>query len=208
MILTDMIRSGLCICFLLLAAGGCKRSNPTATTSGSKALVKPAIQHAPKIEACSLLTMDEIHAIHGATIVDTKSSEGPGGSFLVSQCYYASAEPNLSVSLAITQPNPAFENSPRDYWNQTFGPYRLTGEKETEREGEGKGKEEEEKAIPPKKVDGVGEEAFWAGNRVGGALYVLKGNVFFRISVGGPGDESVKLEKSKQLAQKALSRLP
>jgi hypothetical protein len=54
----------------------------------------------------------------------------------------------------------------------------------------------------------VGEKAFWSGNRFGGALYVLKGDVFIRISVGGPDKEETKIEKSKRLAEKALGRLP
>jgi hypothetical protein len=42
---------------------------------------------------------------------------------------------------------------------------------------------------------------------MGGAIYVLKDNVFIRISVGGPESEESKIEKSKALAAKALSRL-
>jgi len=82
---------------------------------------------------------------------------------------------------------------------------------ETQREdGDEKSKkgEEEEKKNPLKKVEGVGEKAFWSGNRFGGALYVLKGDVFIRISVGGPDNEETKIEKSKGLAEKALGRLP
>ena len=60
---------------------------------------------------------------------------------------------------------------------------------------------------PPKKIGGIGEEAFWSGGRFGGALYVLKGDLFIRISVGGPDNEETKIEKSKTLAQKALDRL-
>ena len=66
---------------------------------------------------------------------------------------------------------------------------------------------EEEKSIPPKKIDGVGDEAFWIGNRVGGALYVLKKDAFIRISIGGPDNEESKIKKLKALAEKALPRL-
>jgi hypothetical protein len=169
-----------------------------------------------KIEACSLLTKEEVGAVQATTISDTKSSEGSDGVYLIAQCYYAATGPNLSVSLAVTQPDPKNPAalSPREHWKQTFGRFDNEKEaeiKEEEQRNEKKERgheEEEEKATPPKKIEGIGEEAFWAGNRVGGALYVLKGDVFIRISVGGPGDEQSKLEKSKQLAQKALSRLP
>jgi hypothetical protein len=38
-------------------------------------------------------------------------------------------------------------------------------------------------------------------------LYVLKGNEFIRVSVGGAGDEASKIDKSKKLAQMVLKRL-
>jgi len=38
-------------------------------------------------------------------------------------------------------------------------------------------------------------------------LYVLKGDAFISIGLGGTDDEDVKLKKSKVLAQKALQRL-
>jgi len=82
-------------------------------------------------------------------------------------------------------------------WQQMFDP-RKRAEKKDE-------KEETEKE--PEKVEGIGDEAFWTGNRVGGALYVLKGNSYFRISVGGAGDTADKIRKSKILAQSILGRL-
>jgi hypothetical protein len=45
------------------------------------------------------------------------------------------------------------------------------------------------------------------GSRVGGALYVLKGNAYVRVSVGGPADQANKIKRSKALAQKVLARL-
>ena len=95
---------------------------------------------------------------------------------------------------------------PKDFWRETFD----------EREFEGKGKrrerkkaerEEEEEGAPPEKVRGVGDEAYWTGSRIGGALYVLKGNSYLRISIGGPADQSTKMNKSKALAQKIVARM-
>ena len=68
------------------------------------------------------------------------------------------------------------------------------------------GGEELERKIPPKKIDGVGDEAYWSGNRFGGALYVLTKDVIIRVSVGGPNNEQTKIDKSKALAQKAIDR--
>jgi hypothetical protein len=67
--------------------------------------------------------------------------------------------------------------------------------------------EEEEHHAPLKKIDGVGEEAFWVGNRVGGAMYILKGNASIRLSIGGPDNEEEKIKKTRALAEKALARL-
>ena len=68
-----------------------------------------------------------------------------------------------------------------------------------EEEGEGKN--------PPRRIDGLGDAAFWTNNPVGGVLYVLKGEVFIRLSVGGPDKPEIKLAKSKALAEKVLPRL-
>jgi hypothetical protein len=61
--------------------------------------------------------------------------------------------------------------------------------------------------VPPQKISGVGDEAYWTASRVGGALYVLKGNTYLRISIGGSSDQASQTKKSKTLAQKALARL-
>jgi hypothetical protein len=101
--------------------------------------------------------------------------------------------------------------NPRDFWEQTF---EKTSRRERERDrekrnerGAAKDREEEEKGAAAQKVDGVGEEAFWMGNRVGGALYVLKHNSYIRVSIGGAGDQQTKIAKSKALARLALKRL-
>jgi hypothetical protein len=109
-------------------------------------------------------------------------------------------------------------HSPKQFWEETFGRDEAGGgEKEREREKareqakkdkpKAGGGEEEEGAAAPERVKGLGDEAFWIASRVGGALYVLKKDVFFRISVGGAGDEKTKLKKSKTLAQQALKRI-
>jgi hypothetical protein len=124
----------------------------------------------------------------------------------------------MSVSLAViqTDPNNPAYTSPRDYWKQIFNPANFapeesekdkTDKNEKNKKGE-KGEEEEEKRVPPRKIDGVGEEAYWSGSRVGGALYVLKTDFIVRVSVGGPDDEKTKIDKSKALAEKAIGRLP
>jgi hypothetical protein len=81
--------------------------------------------------------------------------------------------------------------TPREYWRKQFHPA------ERDREPDRRGR-----PIPD-----VGEEAYWTGNRFAGALYVLRGETFLRISVGGIRDEQARIEASKALALAALKRL-
>ena len=109
---------------------------------------------------------------------------------------------------------------PREQWFRLFhreGKREENAEEEREREREGKsergigseaGREEEEERLSvPKPVKGVGQEAFWVGNGVIGGLYVLKGDAYIRISIGGAETEAARIEKTKTLARSALKRL-
>jgi hypothetical protein len=194
------------LCSLLLGLIGCKKSSSSASP------VSATQESAPgKSDVCALITSQEIEAVQGSPVTETKSSSSSAGGLLVSQCYYATAGSNKSVSLALTQSDPASsaKRSPRAFWKETFG--RFEGEAKP-REGDEEKREslreqDEEKSTPPKKIEGLGDEAYWTANRVGGALYVLRNDASIRISVGGPDNEGGKLNKSKELAQKALQRL-
>jgi hypothetical protein len=185
---------------LLTALPGCQKSKTTA--AGSKRA---------KIGACGLITNEEAQAIQGSPIKDAKASEQSDGSFRVAQCFYSAETFNKSVSLAVTQSDPASPKArnPKDFWKETFGRYE--GEAKEEKGDEEKKKslreEDEEKGRPPKKIAGIGDAAYWTANRMGGALYVLKNDVFIRISVGGPESEEAQINRCKALAEKALSRL-
>lgn len=206
-----MIR--ISVCLLLI---GCNKvaqtqSSPKTVAEQTAAPSSPKARPHPPLDACALITNEEVGAIQSATILEAKSNETSDGVYLISQCYYAAREANMSVSFALTEPNrdnPAGAH-PREYWERTFD--RPEKEKMEEKEGKeetGKrgGREEEEEKLIPKKIEGVGEEAFWAGNRFGGALYVLNKDMILRISVGGPDKEEAKINRSKTLAEKAISR--
>ena len=206
------------LCFLLLAVTGCKRSTTTQLTEGSPAAASPANQQSSEayFDVCGLITKEQIEAVMGSPIKETKSSGSSNGAFRVSQCFYTATEFSKSVSLAVTQSDPSSKakRSPKEFWEETFGRYEGEAtehkgdkeKKESLRE-ERRGKGEEEEAVPPKKITGIGDEAFWTGNRFGGALYVLKQDTFIRISVGGPDKEETKIDKCKSLAQKAIGRM-
>lgn len=81
------------------------------------------------------------------------------------------------------------------------------GESDSESRGEPEGEADEagRKAQP---ISALGEEAYWVGGPISGALYVLQGELFLRISVGGIPNESIRIAKSKSLATAVLRRLP
>jgi hypothetical protein len=167
-----------------------------------------------KIDACSLLTSDDLKSVQGEPLKEAQRSDRRDSGFIVAQCYYALPTTSNSVVLNVTTAGDGQgATSPKKFWEDTFGAEDAKGgdrEKEREREQSKKAKpagEEDEEAAHPEKVNGLGEEAFWMASRVGGALYVLKKDVFFRISVGGAGDEKAKLKKSKTLAQQVLKRI-
>jgi hypothetical protein len=164
-----------------------------------------------KIDACSLLTKEEVAAVQGATVTEAKSSAQANGGFRTAQCFYTAKEFSKSVVLTVTQSDPDASDgrTPKSFWNDTFH-REGKSEKEEEEHEKQKGGEregEEEERAKPVKIEGVGDESFWTGARFGGALYALKKNFFIRISVGGGDTEQGKIDHSKALAVKALGRL-
>jgi len=152
-----------------------------------------------KIDACALLTSKEIESVQAEPLKETKPSGQFVAGLAVSQCYFALPTSSNSISLTVTQRGDGADaRDPQQFWKETF---------HSEKDRDKARNDEQEKAAHPQKIDGLGDEAFWIGNRVGGALYALKGNSYVRISVGGAGDQAAKIDKSKKLAQMVLKRL-
>ena len=175
----------------------------------------PAVTKA-KIDACSLLTGAEIQAVQGERLKETKPSDRQSAGFMTSLCYYELTTPSNSISLSITQSDGSKPGAIKEYWENTFGKNENKSEPEREKDREKKkaGQAEsseragqEEEGAPLEPVRGIGDEAFWSASRVGGALYVLKGDHYIRISVGGKDSNEAKLKKSKTLALKAMRRV-
>jgi hypothetical protein len=172
----------------------------------------------PRVDACALLTSQEVKAVQGEEPKETKLAGQLTSGFAISQCFFTLPTFSNSISLMVAQraDGPGAKD-PGEFWRERFHSEkdedRKDKDKDRERAREGdkkkvEGREEEEEGdAPPTKISGLGKEAYWVGNRVGGALYVLKENAYLRISVGGPPEQSIKLRKSKTLAQKALARL-
>ena len=207
----------LCLCLVGLI--GCRqsqspiaRSNQTETTAPSPAVSVSSDSNSARTgsaakamtDACALLTAEEIASIQGEPVKETKLSARSDGGFSISQCFFTLPTFTNSVSLAVTQKMEGQgTRDPREFWDETF--HRRSADKKREREREREGEKEEEGE--PEEVKGVGDEAFWMGSRVGGALYVLKGGTYIRVSIGGAADQETKIKKSKALAQKVVARL-
>jgi hypothetical protein len=147
-------------------------------------------------DPCRLLSDAEVRAVQGHAPAQKVPSEQPTRSFRFTQCFYRTPEFTSSVSLALGVPlaTDSRRSGPRDYWQQRF-------------HSQAQASPGRKKKEPPKPMAGVGEEAFWVGDPVTGALYVLKGEVFLRLSVGGPPHETQKIKRAKALASHALKRL-
>jgi hypothetical protein len=159
------------------------------------AFAKPADAQRHR-DPCRLLTDEEVRVVQGHAPSQKTPSEQPAGSFQFTQCFYRTPEFTNSVSVAVGAPRATDSRSsgPRQYWQEQFHPKvsAAPGRKKKE---------------PPKPIAGLGDEAFWVGDPVSGALYVLKGEVFLRVSVGGAPDQTLKIKRARALALNALKRL-
>lgn len=193
----------LSVC-VLCALSSCNKPKPESrqaeqrgspTVAATAAAVQPA---RPVPDACTLLTSDEIKAVLGEPVQETKPSSNAvaGDPMATSQCYFAL--PTAANSAVLTVIRKGAGNATRVWWQETF--HREHDEEKGERE-------EGEKKSKPEKVDGIGEEAFWTASKIGGVLYVLQTDTCVRISVGGKDDLATKLKKSQALAEIVLKRL-
>jgi hypothetical protein len=177
--------------WLMVVLAGCSKSKtPTATMNAE--LIKGSI------DACALLTSKEIESIQGEPVKETQPSRKTETGFAISQCYFTLPASANSITLTIVRKGEGAESrDPKQYWKEKF---HRDMDNDNGREEGGK------RSAPPEKITSLGDEAFWMGDLVGGALYVLKDNSYIRISVGGANDQASKMKKSKMLAEMILKR--
>jgi hypothetical protein len=186
------------------------------------------------LDACSLLTSTDIAAILGEPLHELKPSTQATGKMNMSQCVFVTQNFAKSASLAVATPGAEDSDARnlRAFWrNQFHSPRKQEEERrpasikspaksaftspreapeskaitsESARESDS---EAEDDARKPRPISALGEEAYWVGSPLAGALYVLQGDLFLRISVGGIPKESTRIAKSKSLATAILPRL-
>jgi hypothetical protein len=195
-----------CLCAIALPA----REAPGSSTQKPKRGDAPTSARDKK-DACSLLTSVEIEAVQGEPVKETKTSVQPNGEMLISECLFHTTNFAKSVNVVLATLASAKHSAltPRKFWQKQFhepdmeeDKMRAAGKRAQKPEREG-----EEETRKPRRIEGLGDEAYWVGTPITGALYVLQGDNFVRISVGGVREESVRIEKSKVLARAVVKRL-
>ncbi|HEX3071869.1 MAG TPA: hypothetical protein VHX14_25120 [Thermoanaerobaculia bacterium] len=161
--------------------------------------------------ACQLLSAREIAHVQGEAFRSAKLTESEADGLRVSQCFYALPSFTNSVSVDL------MHGKTSAFWKAHFSNARAGRDDDADHDHDRdaamktapptREAEEEEHQSAVRKVSGVGDTAVWSGNRMSGALYVLKGNSIVRISVGGKGSEDEKIERSRKLAAIALRKL-
>jgi hypothetical protein len=203
------------LCLLSIASVGCQKdsapiadspqvaqeataASPSPVTLSNQPAAVETTFSKPKLDACALLTGTEIQSVQGESIKESKLSGQMSGGLAISQCFFTLPTFNNSISLIVAHKGEgAGAREPKEFWRTTF---------HAEKKDEKARRKAEEESDPPKKISGLGDEAFWMGNRIAGALYVLKGDAYVRVSVGGPSDKASQT-RARMLAQKALARL-
>lgn len=219
------------LCLLLLACAACAQKGGAANTQPAAATPAPKYEPPPQSATCRMLTAEDLREVQGEAPQESQGSEHAVGGLSMSQCFYRM--PTFSRSVNVELVRAAEGSSPealKEFWRQRFHPKAVEererererkeeAEREREREKkqesergqvrEGGHKEEEraEEESKPRRVDGLGEEAFWSGNQINSSLNVLAKNAVVRVSIGGPEDQTEKIKKASALARKMLKQL-
>lgn len=150
--------------------------------------------------ACQVLTPRDVARVQGAKYKKTRLTESSDSGVTISQCFYAL--PRLSDSVTVD----LIRGQAREFWQKHFADAKEDREV-NEASITAVRREADEENNMPRLIHGVGDNAVWSGNRLAGALYVLKGETVVRVSVGGSGTGEQKIERAKRLAARAIQRL-
>jgi len=169
---------------------------------------QPAVK---KPDACALLADADVRAVLGVAVKERRRARHEARGLQLSQCYLGTGTAR-SVSIAVAGNTRSGRKTvtPRAFWYDQFHgrDEHASGRAGDPRQPAPKGEQREARGeTEARSISGIGDEAFWSGTHVAGALYVLRGNSFIRVSVDGINDEEERIEKSRQLAVTALARL-
>jgi hypothetical protein len=206
---------------------GAKTQQATPTPAAAQAAPTPP----PQSATCRMLSPDDVREVQGEAPQDAQGSEHLVGALTMSQCFYRLPTFSKSVNVEVVRASDGSKGDAlKQFWRDRFHPEAVEArerereraeEKERERElelkreresgqvrqGGHKEKEGEEEESRPSRVKGLGDEAYWSGNQITGALSVLTKDAVVRVSVGGPEPQDEKIKKASALARKLLKQL-
>jgi hypothetical protein len=220
----------LVACLACASKGDVTRTQATPTPVAQQSPSEPP----PQSETCRMLSSEDVREVQGEAPQEAQGSEHLAGGLSMSQCFYRLPTFSKSVNVELIRGEEGGEGATvKEFWTLRFHPeavkereherelleeqerelerrkererasgqVREGGHKEKEREGE----EEESR---PRRVAGLGEEAYWSGNQITGALSVLtRKNAIVRVSLGGPESRDEKIKRASALARKLLNKL-
>jgi hypothetical protein len=205
------------LCLLVATAGGCNQDSGSAQSpSAAKQAASPQANgaNAPAgtaapapaanaFDVCALLTSDDIKAVQGEAVRESKPGHRSGTDFAVNSCFYATPTFTRSVSLEVTQKGTSSQ-SVRDFWKANFAAALDKREQKNERR---KKQGKPQAGEPARPVAGIGDEAYWISTNANSTLYAFKKDTLLRISIGGTDKEEERMKKIRVLAERALARL-
>jgi len=139
--------------------------------------------------ACALLTSAEVASVQGEQPTKVREKKPLSDT---SQCLFSLPTVEKFVLVEVTQGPRVAQLAER---------MRLAAAVEGEESGEFE-------APAVERIEGLGDEAFWAEGVHQGALYVRRGQALLRVAVGGDEGKDAKMTKLRLLVSKALGRLP
>ena len=165
--------------------------------------LKPSVQATRNMNMSQCLFVTGNFAKSASLLVAMPGSEDFGArnlrAFWRNQFHSPPKQEEERRPASIKSPAKSAFTSPREAPESKAAPYS-----EADREFDS---EAEDDARKPRPIFALGEQAYWVGSPLAGALYVLQGDLFLRISVGGIPKESTRIAKSKSLAAAILPRL-
>ena len=138
--------------------------------------------------ACALLTAPEVASVQGEEPTKVRQTKPHSDT---SQCLFSGPTVANFVVVEVTRGPRVAQLAER---------MRLAAAVEGEESGEFE-------APAVERIEGLGDEAFWAEGAHQGALYVRRGETLLRVAVGGDEGKAAKMTKLRLLVSKALGRL-
>jgi hypothetical protein len=163
---------------------------PAPQSGGTVAPSRQAGAAQGKLDACALVAKADVEAVLGASVkapAHGTEVEGDAQTATISECRYApGSEASAKSATVFVRRSPVGDNTPA----------AIASVRDTVKEMAG---------ADPQTIPGIGDTAFWGGQRAG--LHVFKGGNWYLIIRVDGFDDDAAMDKTKALAQKGLDRI-